>query len=103
MGDAINGKKLFMKLCAKCHTTEKGGKHMIGPNLHGIVGKTSGTISGYKSSPAMKEKAVVWDEKALSDYLAWPKKFIPGSSMVFIGVKKDEERKDLFAFLATLK
>lgn len=43
MGDVINGKKLFMKLCASCHTTEKGGKHKIGPNLHGIMGKTSGS------------------------------------------------------------
>jgi len=43
MSDAVNGKKLFMKLCASCHTTEKGGKHKIGPNLHGIMGKTCGS------------------------------------------------------------
>lgn len=44
MGDPVNGKKLFMKLCAACHTTEKGGKHKIGPNLHGIIGRTSGSM-----------------------------------------------------------
>lgn len=43
MGDAINGKKLFIKLCISCHTTEKDGKHKIGPNLHGIMGKTCGS------------------------------------------------------------
>lgn len=50
MGDPINGKKLFMKLCASCHTTEKDGKHKIGPNLHGIIGKTSGSIYINKSN-----------------------------------------------------
>lgn len=43
MGDAVNGKKLFMKLCVSCHTMEKGGKHKMGPNLHGIMGKTCGS------------------------------------------------------------
>lgn len=43
MGDADKGKKLFTRLCATCHTTEKGGKHRAGPNLHGIMGKTCGS------------------------------------------------------------
>jgi cytochrome c len=43
MGDVANGKNLFMKLCATCHTTEKNGKHKIGPNLHDIIGKASGS------------------------------------------------------------
>ncbi|XP_071558606.1 cytochrome c [Temnothorax nylanderi] len=103
MGDAINGKKLFMKLCASCHTTEKGGKHKIGPNLHDIMGKTCGTIPGFIFTETLKEKAIVWDEKTLNDYLEIPKKFIPGTKMAFYGVKKAEDRRDLIAFLATLK
>ncbi|XP_036140164.1 cytochrome c-like [Monomorium pharaonis] len=103
MGDVVNGRKLFMKLCVTCHTTEKGGKHKIGPNLHDIMGKTSGTIPGYSSSKAMKESAIVWNEKNLSGYIDYPKKFIPGTSMVFKGVKKSEDRRDIIAFLATLK
>ncbi|KYM85198.1 Cytochrome c-1, partial [Atta colombica] len=103
MGNAVNGKKLFMKMCISCHTTEKGEKHKIGPNLYGIMGKTCGTISGFKSTEAMKEKAIVWNEKTLNDYLEVPKKFVPGTSMAFSGVKKTEDRNDLIAFLATLK
>jgi len=51
----------------------------------------------------MKEKAIVWNEKTLNDYLEVPKKFVPGTSMAFSGVKKTEDRNDLIAFLATLK
>ncbi|XP_011056313.1 PREDICTED: cytochrome c-like [Acromyrmex echinatior] len=105
MGNAVNGKKLFMKLCISCHTTGKGEKHKIGPNLYGIVGKTSGSmsISGFKSTDAIKQKAIVWNEETLNDYLEDPKKFIPGTSMAFYGVKRTEDRKDLIAFLNTLK
>ncbi|XP_072753495.1 cytochrome c [Anoplolepis gracilipes] len=103
MGDPINGKKLFMKMCASCHTTTKDGKHKIGPNLHGIIGKTSGTVPGFSFTESMKKKAVVWDEKALNDYLEFPKKFVPGTKKAFDGVKKAEDRKDLIAFLTTLK
>ncbi|KAG5307767.1 CYC1 protein, partial [Pseudoatta argentina] len=99
MGNAVNGKKLFMKLCISCHTTGKGEKHKIGPNLFGIVGKTCGTIITRK----LKQKAIVWNEEILNDYLEDSKKFIPGTSMAFYGVKKTEDRKDLIAFLNTLK
>ncbi|GAB1865914.1 Cytochrome c [Camponotus japonicus] len=103
MSDPINGKKLFMKMCASCHTTEKGGKHKIGPNLHGIIGKTSGTVPGFNFTETMKEKAVVWDEKSLNDYLEFSKKFVPGTKKAFHDIKKAEDRRDLIAFLATLK
>ncbi|KAL6440487.1 hypothetical protein ACFW04_003186 [Cataglyphis niger] len=103
MGDPVNGKKMFMKMCAACHTTEKGGKHKLGPNLHGIIGKTSGTTPGFNYTETMKEKAVVWNEKTLNEYLELPKKFIPGTKMAFLGLKKAEDRSDIIAFLSTLK
>ncbi|KAG5336407.1 CYC1 protein, partial [Acromyrmex charruanus] len=99
----VNGKKLFMKLCISCHTTGKGEKHKIGPNLFGIVGKTCGTSEFKYHTEAIKQKAIVWNEETLNDYLEDPKKFIPGTSMAFYGVKKTEDRKDLIAFLNTLK
>lgn len=60
-------------------------------------------VPGYKFSGSMKEKAIVWDEKTLNDYLEFPKKFIPGTKMVFPGIKRAEDRRDLIAFLATMK
>ncbi|XP_011639062.1 cytochrome c, testis-specific-like [Pogonomyrmex barbatus] len=102
MGDAVNGKKLFMKMCASCHTMEKDGKHKLGPNLHGIMGKTCGTTSGFNFTEAIKEKAIVWDEKTLNEFLEFPQKFIPGTKKTFF-VKNAEDRKDLIAFLSTLK
>ncbi|XP_020283418.1 cytochrome c-like [Pseudomyrmex gracilis] len=102
VGDSVNGKKLFIKMCAACHTTEKNAKHKAGPNLHGIVGKICGTVRGFNFSKGMKEKNVIWNEKTLNDYMEFPREFIPGTTKMF-SVKKAEDRRDLIAYLATLK
>ena len=70
-----------------------------GPNLGGLFGRTSGTADGYSYSKANKEKGVLWNEDTLFDYLLAPKKYIPGTKMVFAGLKKEGDRKDLIAFL----
>lgn len=103
MGNAENGKKIFQRACAICHTAEKGGKHGVGPNLFGIIGKTSGTVSGYSNSDAMKSKGVTWNQDTLNTYLENPKKFVPGTKMVFAGLKKAQDRADVIAFLQTQK
>ncbi|XP_076762872.1 cytochrome c, testis-specific [Xylocopa sonorina] len=103
MGNAENGKALFKKMCAICHTTGKDGKHRIGPNLFGIFGRTCGTAVGFNYTEQMRKKGVVWDEKTLNEYLEYPKQFIPGTRMMFNGIKKAEERRDIIAYLATLK
>jgi cytochrome c2 len=70
-----------------------------GPNLGGLFGRVSGTTEGFSYSAANKNKGVTWNEDTLYDYLLNPKKYIPGTKMVFAGLKKPEDRADLIAYL----
>ena len=70
-----------------------------GPGLKGLFGRVSGTTEGFAYSAANKNKGVNWGEETLYDYLLNPKKYIPGTKMVFAGLKKPQDRADLIAYL----
>ncbi len=96
-GDSAKGKKVFNK-CKSCHSLE-AGKKKIGPDLANIVGRAAGSVEGYKYSKAMKNSGLTWDEETLSSFLKKPKKFVKGTKMSFGGIKSEDKRNDLIAYL----
>jgi cytochrome c len=100
-GDAVHGKVVFNQ-CLVCHTIEPG-KWKIGPSLWGIIGRHSASLPGYQYSAAMKAHNVTWDNQTLFTYLAAPMKVVAGTKMTFAGLSKEQDRKDVIAYLNTLK
>lgn len=100
-GDVAAGKDIFKK-CALCHSSD-AGVNKIGPSLHGIVGRHSASIETYNYSPAMKAFDKVWDEKQLDAYLVDPRAVVPGTKMIFPGLKDEKDRQNVLAYLSTLK
>ena len=96
-GDVKKGKRVFNK-CKACHTLAEG-KNRIGPSLHGIIGRKSGTAPKFHYSSAMKKADVVWDEKTLDEFLSKPRTFIHGTKMSFPGLNKKADREDVIAYL----
>ncbi len=100
-GTAAAGEKVFLT-CKTCHAGE-AGKNMVGPSLHAIQGRTSGTVPGYSYSVANKNSGIVWNNEKLFQYLENPQRVIPGTKMTYTGVKDAQQRVDLIAYLDTLK
>jgi cytochrome c len=98
-GNETRGERLFNQQCKTCHTVDKGGAHPTGPNLHGLLGRKAGTEGGYASSEAMKTSGIVWDDKALAEYLKDPKGRVPGTKMIYVGMKQDAQLEDMIAYL----
>lgn len=98
-GNEARGERLFNQQCKACHTLDKDGARSIGPNLHGLVGRKAGSTEGFSSSDAMKTSGIVWDDKTLMEYLKDPKGRVPGTKMVYAGLKQEAQQADMIAFL----
>jgi cytochrome c len=100
-GDAAAGQVVFRK-CAVCHNIEPD-KVKIGPSLHGIIGRKSASVAGFAYSAGMKAYDVTWTEETLFTYLEKPQALVKGTKMVFAGLPAEKDRRDVIAYLATLK
>ena len=97
--DAAAGKTSFNK-CLACHAIGEGAKNKVGPILNGLDGRKSGTVEGYSYTDANKNSGITWNKDQFLDYIKDPKAKIPGTKMIFAGIKKETEAADLWAFLA---
>jgi cytochrome c len=99
--DPARGEDVFKK-CAICHTVDKGGPNMIGPNLYGVLGRKIASHEGYEYSDALKAKEGDWDYDKINHIIEAPNTFAPGTKMaLFQGLPDAKQRADVIAFLRT--
>ena len=96
--DPVKGEAVFKK-CIACHNAEKGGANALGPNLWGIIGEPVGKGHGFAFTEALSGHGGSWDWKTLSDWLANPRKFAPGTKMTFAGLSNPVDRANVITFL----
>jgi cytochrome c len=96
--NAKRGRLVFLQ-CQACHSLDISGGHKVGPNLNGLFGSTAATKEGFRYSPALTESGIVWTPKALEEWLIRPSGFVPGNIMAFAGIRDENDRTDLLAYV----
>jgi cytochrome c len=96
--DAAAGEKVFA-VCKACHQIGENAKNSVGPILNGLIGRPAGSVPGYSYSPANKNSGLTWDEATFREYIKDPKAKIPGTKMIYAGLKDEQKINDLLAFL----
>jgi len=96
--DAAAGEKTFAQ-CRACHQIGPTAKNAVGPHLNGVIGRKAGTVEGYNYSPANKNSGLTWDEATFAEYIKDPKAKVPGTKMVYAGLKDEKRIADLIAYL----
>jgi len=106
LGDPAKGEKVFRK-CKACHAVGADAKAKTGPVLNGVIGHPAGAKADFKYSKALLEAAeqdqLVWTVENLNEFLTKPKSFLPGTKMSFAGLRKEKDRQDILAYLATFE
>ena len=97
--DAAAGKTSFNK-CMACHSIGDGAKNKVGPVLNGLDGRKSGTAPDFSYSDANKNSGITWNKDQFLDYIKDPKAKIPGTKMVFVGIKNEKEANDVWAYIS---
>jgi|GEM_PF-1004115 len=98
-GDATKGKKVFNQ-CRACHNVSVAARHKIGPNLNDLFNRKAGELDDYpRYSKALASAEFEWTEEKLDQWLANPRSFLPGNKMSYAGLRKEQDRKDVIAYL----
>jgi cytochrome c len=96
--DYDTGRRMFRR-CSSCHTVSADGGNRVGPNLHGIFGSTAGTVDGFDYSMTLENADFVWTPEQLDGWLANPREFLPGNRMSFVGLRDEDDRRNVIAYL----
>jgi cytochrome c len=97
VGDAVKGRKVYAQ-CMSCHSLD-AGRNLVGPSMHGIIGRTAGTVEGFNYSPANRDSGIVWTDQEMFTYLENPRAKIPNTIMAFAGIKDVQQRADVIAYI----
>jgi len=97
-GDAEAGKRWYI-LCQSCHTVDAGGMNRVGPNLHGFLDRPAAQSDGFVYSAAFSEAGLTWTDEVLDQWITSPSRLVPGTTMIFAGIKDAQQRADLIAYL----
>ena len=97
--DVAAGENSFKK-CVACHSIGEGAKNKVGPVLNGLDGRKSGSVEGYSYSDANKNSGITWNKEQFLEYIKDPKAKVPGTKMVFAGIKNQKEIDDLWAYVS---
>lgn len=103
--DIESGQSIYRQ-CRACHQVGPGAKNLVGPQLNAVVGRKASSAEGFNYSEASKAasaKGLVWTEENLLKYLEAPAQFMPGTKMAYAGLKDEADRKDLIAYLKSVK
>ena len=100
--DAAAGEKVFAQ-CRACHQIGETAKNLVGPELNGLIGRHSGSVVGFTYSEANKNSGITWDEAVFSEYIQNPRAKIPGTKMVYAGLKNEAQIANLTAYLKQFK
>ena len=96
--DAAAGERVFTQ-CRACHQVGENAKNAVGPVLNGLFGRPAGSVEGYNYSPANKNSGLTWDEATFREYIKDPRAKVPGTKMVYAGLKDEQRVNDLVAYL----
>ena len=97
--DVAKGETAFKK-CLPCHSIGAGAANKVGPELNGLDGRHSGSVPNYSYSDANKNSGIVWDDANFKEYIKSPQTKVPGTKMIFAGIKNENEVNDLWAYVS---